>query len=949
LTLNIERAKDRARKHELREQWDKAIEIYDKIIVDLERRSEIDSDLALYNKLGDLYLKAGKISSAVEIYEKAVSRYAESGFPNNAIALCNKVLRNAPGRTPMYLKLAKLMLERGFTSEAKRNLLEYAERMQRTGQLEEAFNALKDFADLSPDNEEIRLLLAEQLQAAARTDEAREQLSKLYAEVEAHGDRRAMRATLDKMRVIDPEYDVEAAPKPPVERRQKASDLIFLDLGDEPAVPARPIYEPPPPAPEPEPEPALPLIDITEADAAPEPALETTSLAEEAAQAPTPAEPLEYEPTALAEAEAEGVDVERISTHFAPPDEGVAAVDGLAVEREFEAPAESDVPSLEIEPTALEQPLETAPPEDEVPAEGEAPAQEEMPVEEEAPAAAEAEAKPAPTVWEVDEESAEGVEGALEEAIDAVEAETAAPEVVEVEAEFVAEPEAEPVEAAAVETVEPVAEEPLEVAAEEMVESVAEEPVEAAAEEMVVPVAEEPVEVAAEDLVLPVAEEPVEAEVAAEAEIVEAEPEPEPAAVAEEEVEDLVVEFEEPPLTLEPLEAGNGAELGVEVDGAVWDEEEVGALEVPEIDLSGIDGEAAEALADVPSLALVEEPPAGVTPPPASVEDLESGVASDPENADLHRTLAEALIEAGERERGLEELEITLRLHEGAESWGAADGVVREILRLEPNSVRYHQKRVELAFHQGDKSELADAYLGLADALLREGATERARAVYQRVLEHDPLNERAQLGLATLEPEAEAEEEAGEGVVQKSPLDAEFIDLGALILEDEDLRERDTRMRIEEEEPTGDEQRDFEEMLSEFKRGIEANLADEDWQAHYDLGIAFKEMGLLDEAITEFQKALRSPEGRLRTAEALGSCFYERGQYAVAATVLRRAVEADTEGDDDKIGLLYWLGRCEEQLGRRGDALTHYQRVFSIDINFQDVSQRVTDLAEAGS
>jgi len=934
LTLNIERAKDRARKHELREQWDKAIEIYDKIIVDLERRSEIDSDLALYNKLGDLYLKAGKISSAVEIYEKAVSRYAESGFPNNAIALCNKVLRNAPGRTPMYLKLAKLMLERGFTSEAKRNLLEYAERMQRTGQLEEAFNALKDFADLSPDNEEIRLLLAEQLQAAARTDEAREQLSKLYAEVEAHGDRRAMRATLDKMHVIDPEYDVEAAPKPRVERRQKASDLIFLDLGDEPAAPARPIYEPPPPAPEPEPEPALPLIDITEADAAPEPALETTSLAEEAAEAPTPAEPLEFEPTALAEPEPEGVDVERISTHFAPPEEGVAAVDGLAVEREFEAPAESDVPSLEIEPTVLEQPVETVPPEDEVPAEGEAPAQEEMPVEAEAPAAAEAEAEPAPTVWEAPEYSAEGAEAALEDAIDAVEAETAEPEVVEVEAEFVAEPEPEPVEAAAVEMVEPVYEEPVEVAAEEMV----------------APVAEEPVEAGAEELVSPVAEVPVEEEVAAEAEIVEEEPEPEPAEAAEEEAQDLIVEFEEPPLTLEPLEAGNGAELGVEVDAAVWDEGEVGALEVPEIDLSGIDGEVAEALADVPSLALVEEPPAGVTPPPASVEDLESGVASDPENADLHRTLAEALIEAGERERGLEELEITLRLHEGAESWGAADGVVREILRLEPNSVRYHQKRVELAFHQGDKSELADAYLGLADALLREGATERARAVYQRVLEHDPLNERAQLGLATLEPEAEAEEEeAGEGVVQKSPLDAEFIDLGALILEDEDLRERDTRMRIEEEEPTGDEQRDFEEMLSEFKRGIEANLADEDWQAHYDLGIAFKEMGLLDEAITEFQKALRSPEGRLRTAEALGSCFYERGQYAVAATVLRRAVEADTEGDDDKIGLLYWLGRCEEQLGRRGDALTHYQRVFSIDINFQDVSQRVTDLAEAGS
>jgi tetratricopeptide (TPR) repeat protein len=126
-------------------------------------------------------------------------------------------------------------------------------------------------------------------------------------------------------------------------------------------------------------------------------------------------------------------------------------------------------------------------------------------------------------------------------------------------------------------------------------------------------------------------------------------------------------------------------------------------------------------------------------------------------------------------------------------------------------------------------------------------------------------------------------------------------------------------------------------------------VEEEDWQAHYDLGIAFKEMGLLDEAIAELQKALRSPEGRLKTGEALGLCFFEKGQYAVAVTVLRRAIESDSGGDDQKIGLLYWLGRSEEEQGNGGRALEHYQRVFAIDINFQDVSDRVKSLAEAES
>ena len=132
-----------------------------------------------------------------------------------------------------------------------------------------------------------------------------------------------------------------------------------------------------------------------------------------------------------------------------------------------------------------------------------------------------------------------------------------------------------------------------------------------------------------------------------------------------------------------------------------------------------------------------------------------------------------------------------------------------------------------------------------------------------------------------------------------------------------------------------------------FKKGIDATLGEDDAQAHYDLGVAFKEMGLLDEAIAEFQKALRSQDMRIRTAESLGVCFFEKGQPAVAGTVLRRAIEQDSAADDNKIGLLYWLGRCEEEQGKMGEALANYQRVFALDIRFQDVSERVKSLAKA--
>lgn len=151
-------------------------------------------------------------------------------------------------------------------------------------------------------------------------------------------------------------------------------------------------------------------------------------------------------------------------------------------------------------------------------------------------------------------------------------------------------------------------------------------------------------------------------------------------------------------------------------------------------------------------------------------------------------------------------------------------------------------------------------------------------------------------------------------------------------------------MRVEGATPTDDEQKNFEETLAEFKRGIEQNLDVDDYQTHYDLGVAFKEMGLLDEAIAEFQKALRAPEGRLRTSEALGVAFFDKGQFGIAETVLRRGVDGETGGDEAKIGLLYWLGRSAEAQGKVKDALRSYERALAVDIRFMDLGERVPRL-----
>jgi len=352
------------------------------------------------------------------------------------------------------------------------------------------------------------------------------------------------------------------------------------------------------------------------------------------------------------------------------------------------------------------------------------------------------------------------------------------------------------------------------------------------------------------------------------------------------------------------------------------------------------------------------------TPAQPTIEELEARVADEPDDPEAHQALGEALIEAGERERGIEELDHATTGFENRGKLPHAQDLVDEILRLDPNSVRHRQKQVEFAFKSGDKVKLIDAYVELADTLLRGDLPDKARAVYQRVAEHDPGNARATAALAMLAPVAPpppppkaktpargaeqktAARDAKLKVRDEATDSGEFVDLSAMIL-DEEMPERDTRMKVADEEPTGDEEQDFQDMLQRFKQGIDENIDEADFQAHYDLGVAFKEMGLLDEAIAELQKALRAPEGKLRSSEALGVCFVEKGAHVVAESILRRALELPASGDQERLGILYWLGRALEEQGKRVEARDLYGRVFAVDIRFKDVGARQKALAKA--
>lgn len=183
--------------------------------------------------------------------------------------------------------------------------------------------------------------------------------------------------------------------------------------------------------------------------------------------------------------------------------------------------------------------------------------------------------------------------------------------------------------------------------------------------------------------------------------------------------------------------------------------------------------------------------------------------------------------------------------------------------------------------------------------------------------------------------------------VSEAPVSADddgegFVDFGAMILGGDS--EKSTRFTVAYEEPSGDEQADFAKMLAQFKDKVSENLDSSDVRAHSDLGTAYKEMGLLDEAIASFQAALRASADHLPTYELMGQTFMEMGKPEATVKSLERAMEVATTVEDELVGIYYYLGRAHAELGNRKSAVDFYDRVFSLDINFADVSERLREL-----
>lgn len=136
----------------------------------------------------------------------------------------------------------------------------------------------------------------------------------------------------------------------------------------------------------------------------------------------------------------------------------------------------------------------------------------------------------------------------------------------------------------------------------------------------------------------------------------------------------------------------------------------------------------------------------------------------------------------------------------------------------------------------------------------------------------------------------------------------------------------------------------LEEIFRDFKKGVEQQLSPEDFETHYNLGIAYKEMGLTDEAIGEFQLAAKDPLHAVECCAMLGLCFLEKGLPQLAVKWYRKGLETIGIKEDDRLGIQYALAGVHEQVGDREAAYRTYLEIFGSNAQYRDVPERLKEL-----
>ena len=239
---------------------------------------------------------------------------------------------------------------------------------------------------------------------------------------------------------------------------------------------------------------------------------------------------------------------------------------------------------------------------------------------------------------------------------------------------------------------------------------------------------------------------------------------------------------------------------------------------------------------------------------------------------------------------------------------------------------------------------VADLESALPESFLQAAPIPQTDGRFDIAPESQPIPARAEIGMS-----ARAAAAAGSAASPAAPMVAAQPAAGSPSLTYKQTKIRPLAAPAEKFSAAGV---DLAEMFGELKQDLEEEVAvaDEDPETHYNLGVAFREMGLLDEAIGELQKVCQAVERghafpqSMQTYTWLAQCFLDKGVPEAAIRWYEKALKLPGLDADTRMALHYELASAYESAKNKTAALSHFMEVYGANIDYRDVAERIKAL-----
>ena len=304
--------------------------------------------------------------------------------------------------------------------------------------------------------------------------------------------------------------------------------------------------------------------------------------------------------------------------------------------------------------------------------------------------------------------------------------------------------------------------------------------------------------------------------------------------------------------------------------------------------------------------------------------------------------------------------------------------VYKRIVEIKSDEIKAHKAIIDIAGKMGDPSTAENSYLYIANAYKTKDISKTLQLI-DTILSFNPNNiEAVKMKESIL---GKPEKPAPKPVEKPSPVAPSTPENGLtaddflnefkseiteglsgtdLFHEAEHVTAKDIvsgknegsnkpKFKIEDDKPiSGDgDVWSLNELLDELKEGLNESLSDEDVSSHYDLGLSFKEMGLFDMALDEFNKSVKNKDFEFKSLEMLAQCYLEKDDLKKAENIIKRAFKIKGKEEIEYLGVKHTLAVLYDKRKKFKEALKLLNEIKAIEPSFRGIDKHMKCIEEA--